>query len=168
MPEFEHLDDVFWIEGNPPVGFAVVLCPRGDDWLRDELQRYKERGVEVLVSLLEPDEAAWLGLKDEGTLAQEVGLHFLSYPIFDVHVPQNVATFRAFAADLADRLRSGKRIGVHCRGSIGRSTVTAACTLIHIGWNAEEALRAIRAARGVWVPDTDEQLRWILKYKEKP
>jgi protein-tyrosine phosphatase len=83
-------------------------------------------------------------------------------------VPANVTTFRAFVAGLADRLRAGERIGVHCRGSIGRSTVTAACTLIHLGWKAKDALAAIQAARGCVVPDTTEQQRWILKYKAQP
>ena len=162
------MEDVFWIEGNPPVGLAVVLRPRGDDWLSDELQRYKRSGVEVLVSLLELNEATWLGLKDEGPLAEAAGMHFLSYPILDVHVPSNVASFRKFVTGLADRLRAGERIGVHCRGSIGRSTITAACTLIHLGWKAKEALRAIQCARGCEVPDTAEQLRWILQYKVQP
>jgi Cyclin-dependent kinase inhibitor 3 (CDKN3) len=165
---FDYLDDIFWIEGTPPVGLAVVLRPRGGDWLGDELQRYMQSGIDVLVSLLEPNEATWLGLKDEGPLAESAGMHFISYPIPDVHVPANVATFRAFVAGLADRLRAGERIGVHCRGSIGRSTVTAACTLIHLGWNAKETLRAIQAARGCEVPDTNEQLRWILTYKVQP
>ena len=168
LPEPEHLNDVFWIEGNPPVGVAIVLRPRGDDWLSDELLRYKRSGVEVLVSLLEPSEATWLGLRDEGPLAEAAGIHFISYPILDVHVPPDVASFRAFVASLADRLRAGERIGVHCRGSIGRSTVTAACTLIHLGWNAKQALKAIEAARGCEVPDTEEQSRWILKYKAQP
>jgi hypothetical protein len=166
--EFEHLDDVLWIEGAPPVGLAIALRPRGDDWLKDDLLRIKESGVETLVSLLDPNEALWLGLHEEGPLAEEVGMRFLSYPILDVHVPADVDTFRAFVAGLADRLRAGERIGVHCRGSIGRSTVTAACTLIHLGWKAKDALRAIQAARGCVVPDTEEQLRWILKYKAQP
>jgi len=168
LREFERLDEVFWIEGTPPVGLAVVLCPRGDDLLGDELVRYKQSGVDVLVSLLEPNEAIFLGLGQEGPLAEAASMHFLSYPILDVHVPANVASFRAFVAGLADRLRAGERIGVHCRGSIGRSTVTAACTLIHFGWNAKGALRAIQAARGCVVPDTAEQLRWILNYKALP
>jgi protein-tyrosine phosphatase len=166
--EFEHLDDVLWIEGTPPVGLAIVLRPRGDDWLKDDLAHFKESGVETLVSLLDPNEALWLGLREEGSLAEQVGMRFLSYPILDVHVPADVDTFRAFVAGLADRLRAGERIGVHCRGSIGRSTVTAACTLIQLGWKAKEALAAIQAARGCAVPDTTEQLRWILKYKAQP
>ncbi len=150
------------------MGLAIVLCPRGEDWLSDELLRYKRSGVEVLVSLLDPNEATWLGLGQEGPLAEASGMHFLSYPILDVHAPANVASFRAFVAGLADRIRAGERIGVHCRGSIGRSTVTAACTLIHLGWSARAALRAIQAARGCEVPDTAEQLRWILNYKAQP
>jgi protein-tyrosine phosphatase len=162
------VDDVFWIEGTPPVGLAVVLCPRSDDWLKDALLRIRQSGVDVLVSLLEKDEARLLGLAEEGPLAEKLGMLFLSYPIPDVHVPPNPATFRTFAAGLADRLRAGERIGVHCRGSIGRSTVTAACALLHMGWTAPDALAAIRAARGCEVPDTDEQLRWILNYKAQP
>ena len=168
MSELEHLNDVFWIEGNPPVGLAVVLRPRDNESIQDDLLRFKQSGIEVLVSLLEPSEATWLGLQHEGSLAEAAGMHFISYPILDVHVPHDVASFRAFVAGLADRLRAGERIGVHCRGSIGRSTVTAACTLIHLGWNAKQALKAIEIARGCQVPDTAEQLRWILKYKAQP
>jgi protein-tyrosine phosphatase len=162
------LDDVFWIEATPPVGLAIVLRPRGDDWLRDELRRIKASGVETIVSLLDPSEATWLGLGEEGPIAEAAGMHFLSYPILDVHVPSDVTTFRAFVDSLANRLRAGETIGVHCRGSIGRSTVTAACTLVHLGWRARDALRAIQSARGCVVPDTEEQLRWILNYKAEP
>ncbi len=150
------------------MALAIVLRPRGDDLLKDDLSHIKESGVETLVSLLDPSEALWLGLRDEGSIAEQVGMRFLSYPILDVHVPADVDTFRAFVAGLADRLRAGERIGVHCRGSIGRSTVTAACTLIHLGWKAKAAVAAIQAARGCVVPDTKEQLRWILKYKAQP
>jgi protein-tyrosine phosphatase len=162
------VDNVLWIEGSEPVGLAIVLRPRGDEGLKDDLAYIKRSGVETLVSLLEQNEALWLGLEYEGPLAEEAGMRFLSYPILDVHVPDDVSTFRDFVAQLADRLRSGDRIGVHCRGSIGRSTVTAACALIHLGWKPKKALAAIQAARGCPVPDTDEQRRWILKYKAQP
>jgi protein-tyrosine phosphatase len=168
LQEFEHVDNVLWIQGNEPVGLAIVLRPRGEKELKEDLADIKRSGVETLVSLLESNEARWLGLAEEGPLAEEAGMHFLSYPIFDVHVPDDVNTFREFAAGLADRLRSGDRIGVHCRGSIGRSTVTAACVLIHLGWKPKKALTAIQQARRWHVPDTREQRRWILKYKAEP
>jgi protein-tyrosine phosphatase len=160
--------DIFWIEGNPPAPLAIVLRPRGDDWLVDELRRMKQGGIDTLVSLLEENEAIMLGLAEEGPLAEEIGLQFLSFPIPDTQIPSDRASFRSFVAGLADRLRAGKPIGVHCRGSIGRATVTAACTLIQLGWSPKAALAAIAAARGLDVPDTQEQLEWILRYKAQP
>ena len=165
---FERVSDVFWIQGNPPVSLAIVICPHGDGWLKEELHNFKRSGVDTLVSLLEKDEAAWLGLAKEGALTREAGMQFLSYPIPDVHVPPNGSTFRSFVTGLADRLHAGERIGMHCRGSIGRAPLTAACALIHLGWKATDALAAIQAARGCMIPDTEEQMRWILQYKAQP
>jgi len=166
--ESERVNEVFWIEGNPPVPLAIVLCPYGGSVLKDELSEISRSGVKILVSLLEPDEADWLGLAEESALAVQLGMNFLSYPIQDVHVPANVHTFREFVWGLADRLRAGEHIGMHCRGSIGRAPLTAACTLIHLGWDAKDALEAIQTARGSVIPDTTEQLRWILHYKAQP
>jgi protein-tyrosine phosphatase len=157
--------DIFWIGGNPPAALAIVLCPPGGRGLRDELLVLKRSGIDTLVSLLEPEEAHLLGLLEEGRFAEQIGLQFLSYPITDAHLPQDRASFRAFAVRLADRLRAGEAIGIHCRGSIGRSAVMAACALIHLGWTPNAALAAITAARGLTVPDTQEQEDWILRYK---
>lgn len=162
------MNDIFWIIGDPPAPLAIVLRPRGGDWLEDELLRMKQAGIETLVSLLEKDEALLLAVAEEGPIAEKIGLQFLSYPIPDVHVPPDTAAFRKFVAGLADRLRAGERIGVHCRGSIGRATVTAACALIQLGWAPKQALAAIAAARGLAVPDTQEQEDWILRYRAQP
>ena len=157
--------EIFWIKGEQSERLAIVPCPGGLGRLKDELLALKQGGIETLVSLLDKDEAAWLGLSKEGQMAEEVGLRFLSHPILDRHTPPSTGAFRKFVAGLADRLRAGDQIGVHCRGSIGRATVTAACTLIHLGWKPDAALAAIEEARGYPVPDTEQQKRWILSYK---
>ena len=162
------MNDIFWIKGDPPATLAIVLRPRGGDWLQDELVRMKEAGIQTIVSLLEKHEAGFLDLSEEPRLAKQVGLYFLSFPIPDTRVPPDMAAFQNFIDYLASRLRAGERIGVHCRGSIGRATVTAACALIHLGWQPRAALDAVEAARGCPVPDTQEQERWILDYKPKP
>jgi protein-tyrosine phosphatase len=163
-----RMKEVFWIQGDPLVPLAIVLCPRGKNSLEEDLKAFAANRVETLVSLLEPEEAAWLGLADEGALAVRTGMNFLSFPIQDVHVPANLTAFRVFVSELAERLRKGERIGMHCRGSIGRAPLTAACTLIQLGWKAKDALMAIEAARGCPIPDTQEQLRWILNYRAQP
>jgi protein-tyrosine phosphatase len=162
------MKNIFWIRGNPPASLAIVLCPPGGRGLRDELLAMKRGGIETLVSLLEQDEAHLLGLSEEGRLAQQAGMQFLSYPIPDAHLPQSATFFRTFIAGLADHLSAGEAVGIHCRGSIGRATVTAACALIHLGWQPQAALTAITIARGQAVPDTQEQEDWIMRYKPLP
>lgn len=162
------MKDIFWINGDPSLGLAIALRPRGGDWLEDEVLRLKHNGVTTLVSMLENEEAKELGLEDEGLLANQVGLTFLSHPIPDRHVPPDVASFKDFVSELAKRLREGERVAVHCRGSIGRATIAAASTLIHLGWNPQTALTAIEKARGCPVPDTTEQRDWILRYEARP
>ena len=162
------MPNIHWIEGNPPPGVAIVIRPQGDDRLEYELREIRDRGIDTIVSLLEPFEADFLGLANERGAAERVGLKFLSYPIRDGSVPRDVAGFRSFVREIADRLAAGERIGVHCRGCIGRATITAACALIHQGWKARDALEAIAEARGFAVPDTLEQEDWILIYKAEP
>jgi protein-tyrosine phosphatase len=157
--------DIFWIGENPRPGLAIVTRPRGTGELEAEMIELKRGGIDTLVSLLEPHEAGWLGLRDERAEAERAGLGFLNFPIPDTHVPSDFDRFRAFVSDLATRVRAGERIGVHCRGSIGRATVTAACTLIHLGWKPWDALDAVEATRGCPVPDTEEQRAWILAYE---
>jgi protein-tyrosine phosphatase len=160
--------DIFWIKGDPPAPLAIVLRPRGGDWLQDELLRLKRDGVQTIVSLLEKHEAAFLDLSDEARVAKQAGMRFLSFPIPDTHVPPDTAAFQNFVQYLANQLRIGEPIGIHCRGSIGRATLTAACALIQLGWEPRAALDAIETARGCPVPDTQEQELWILNYQTKP
>ena len=162
------MKDIFWIKGNPPTLLAIVLRPLGDTYLEGELLRLKRSGIQNLVSLLEHWEASSLGLANEGPAAVQIGLNFYSYSFPHTHVPVDTDSFRNFVAGLADRLRAGESVGVHCRGSIGRSALVTACALVHLGWQPEAALEAIEAARGVAVPDTKEQEDWILSYTAQP
>jgi protein-tyrosine phosphatase len=68
------------------------------------------------------------------------------------------------ASVLAAGLRDGRSIAIHCRAGIGRSSMIAACALILCGIDAAEALALIKAARGVSVPDTDEQRDWVIAF----
>ena len=164
-PGSERVNEVFWIKGDRPPHLAIVMRPRGEDWLADAMRRMRANGIETVISLLEPHEAEWLGLATEQTGAERAGMEFLSFPIQDTQVPANIGAFREFVASVARRLSEGEHVGVHCRGSIGRATILAACTLIQLGWNAADALEAIENARGEEVPDTPEQAEWIRNYR---
>src|ERR1700761_7770090 len=117
---------IYWIRHDPQPRLAIVARPPGDDWLHDDLLALRSSGIDVLVSLLEPDESIDLGLHREGELAQQAGMEFVSFPIPDRTTPQNRQSFCNLISYLAAAIRAGKHVGVHCRASIGRSTVTTA------------------------------------------
>ena len=148
-----------------PIPLAIVLCPRGGRDLQSAVTHLKRSGITTLVSLLSNEQVRLLELANEGLEAQRLGMTFLHHPLPDHELPPDLAAFSAFAADLARRLKSGERIGIHCWGSIGRATLTAVATLVHLGWPADVALRAVEASRGCPVPDTEEQKHWLLRYK---
>ena len=158
------MNDIFWIADS---GLAIVLRPRGDDWLENDLQRIRMAGIQTIVSTLESRESRELGLARELDVAENLGLQFISFPMPDRSVPFDREDFTQFVSMLAKRLQSGERIGVHCRGCIGRSTLVTASILIKLGWSAENALDAIETSRGCSVPDTEEQRDWILDFGEQ-
>ncbi|QNI31780.1 dual specificity protein phosphatase family protein [Alloacidobacterium dinghuense] len=156
--------NIYWIQHDESPRLAIVARPRGEDWLPDEMLAVKSSGIDILVSLLEPDEAVYLGLEQEAEFAHNAGLEFVSFPIPDRATPQNMAKFCKLISDLTDAIRAGKHVGAHCQGCIGRSTVITASVMIELGWNAVDALRVIEKARGCTVPDTEAQKRWILQF----
>lgn len=156
---------VLWIEEAKPSRLAIVLRPRGGEGLQADLEMAHDAGIDILVSLLTREDSEELGLIDEGRIARQLGMRFISYPILDRCTPADLAGFRELVADLRDQVRAGKSVGAHCRGCIGRATVLIASVMVALGWDAAEALRRIEKARGFPVPDTPEQLEWILNFR---
>jgi len=153
--------EIHWIPLPGPGRLAIMPYPRGGEWLAEELRSLREQGVEVLVSLLEKDEAEDLGLADEERLCREGGLSFLSLPIADHSIPPLDERTCAFIEDLAQRLRAGQTVAVHCLAGVGRSGLVSISVLIAAGMTAPVAVEAVSLGRGFAVPETDEQVRWI-------
>lgn len=159
------MKDIYWIQHDDHPRLAIVARPRGNDGLEDDLANLKRGRIEVLVSLLVPDEVVDYGLGAEGEIAERLGIQFVSYPVPDSTTPADIDSFRLLVAQLADAVRAGNHVGVHCRGCIGRSVVLTAAVLAHLGFEAADALGLIEEARGCPVPETREQRNWILKFE---
>ncbi len=155
--------DLFWISGPWPGRLAITGRPRGGDWLGDEARGLRRAGVDLVVSLLERDEAAQLGLADEAKATEAVGLQFVSFPIPDRGIPTSAAAAASLIAALTAALEAGKNVGVHCRQSVGRSGLVAAAVLAGTGLDPERAIAIVSAARGEAIPETGEQRSWILQ-----
>ena len=153
--------DLFWIPGPWPGRLAITNRPRGGDWLEDEIRGWRDAGVEVVVSLLEGDEERDLQLREEGRLAEAAGIDFISFPIPDRGVPGSLHEAASMLRRLTRALAEGKSVAVHCRQGIGRSALIAAGMLVASGMDARGALDMISSARGIKVPETAEQRRWV-------
>jgi protein-tyrosine phosphatase len=124
----------------------------------------KRDGVDILVSMLTPPEVVELGLAEEARLSPQAGIEFRSIAIPGRETPESYAPITAFLADLRTELHRGKSLAVHCRASIGRSSLLLACLLCAEGMSADEAFVKITEARGAQVPDTPQQVRWVEKF----
>lgn len=150
---------LYRIETPPPGQISIMARPRGGEWLDDEMHALRRAGVDVLVSLLTLTEAAELGLAGEPAAAARAGLDFHALPIPDFGVP-DTGTAAPVLRTLHRQLTDGRHVVIHCRAGIGRSSTIAAACLTRLGTDSATAWQAITAARGVPVPETDEQRQW--------
>lgn len=155
---------LYWIRKQSAGGVAISARPRGADWLEDEIAGWRKQGVDVVVSLLTDSENEELGLTDEAEFAAQKGITFYSFPIEDRGVPSSFAETERIVAQLASQIQRGRNVAIHCRQGIGRSALVLAAVLMASGEEFEHALRDIREVRGVNVPETSEQKKWLAEF----
>lgn len=151
---------IYWIDSSGAGRLAVLARPRGEDWLETEIQGWRDDGIDVVVSLLTETESSDLGLSLEAELCRSNGLQFINFRIEDLGVPDSMDDTIQLVTQLYGLLTSGKSIGLHCRGGLGRSPLMASCLLMFGGRSAEESFKLVGAARGFSVPESTEQADW--------
>jgi protein-tyrosine phosphatase len=140
--------------------------PRGGDWLDDEMSGLADAGVDVLVSALTDSELAELSLTRETAAARAAGLEFIRYPIPDVTLPPSMPDELELSARLTKEVQAGRFVVTHCRAGIGRSSMLAGTVLVRLGVAPGQAWALIREARGLPVPDNEQQEHWLYEFAE--
>jgi protein-tyrosine phosphatase len=154
---------IYSIQGAAPNRIAIVARPRGGDWLCEEISALSREGINVLVSMLTEEESNELGLNRESAECEAAAIKFVNFPILDRSVPSDRDRFLCSVEQLVEMVSAGRFLGVHCRAGIGRSAVLAVSVLMRLGWDPQQAFRAIEAARGCSIPDTPAQREWVIK-----
>jgi protein-tyrosine phosphatase len=155
---------IYWLQDAWPGKIAVAARPRGGDWLSSEISDWKRAGIDAVLSLLEPGEERDLDLHLERDEVQSQGLEFLAFPIPDRQVPKSEAKLTDILERVNRMLATGENVVVHCRQGVGRSGLVAACLLVTRGMSPGAAVDKVSFARGVAVPETDQQREWIDHY----
>jgi len=156
--------NVFWVPGPWPGRLGIVPRPRAGARLTDEATAWRDAGIDVVVSLLEPAEVSMLGLEGEAAAATAHSVVFRACPIPDGGIPPVQDAVADLIAELIDTLHGGNHVAVHCRQSIGRSGMVVCAVLVAAGVDLVAALRVVAEARGVEVPETEEQRQWLRDY----
>lgn len=121
---------VFWVAGPWRGRLGILPRPRGGDWLEDQTAGWQAAGIDMVVSLLEPEEEAQLVLEGEATAAAASGIDFRTFPIPDRGVPASRESVAELADVIVDALDTGKNVAVHCRQGIGRSGMIVGGVLV--------------------------------------
>jgi protein-tyrosine phosphatase len=156
---------IYWIEAPVTGRLGIMARPRSGDWLEDEIAGWETAGIGTVVCLLEQDEADELGLGEEEEFCRRHGIEFIAFPIQDRGLPKTLGETETLARQIALKLSNGTSVAIHCRAGIGRSSLIAACALVFAGFDAYSAFAAISKARGLTVPDTDDQRRWVTMFE---
>ena len=92
---------VHWIGLDTPGRLGISRRPDGGEALDGQMATLAYGMVDHVVSLLEPAEAADLGLADEGGAAERNGIGFYNFPITDHGIPADVVHYRRLANAVA-------------------------------------------------------------------
>ena len=85
--------------------------------------------------------------------------------MIDHGVPDAVQPVEVMSKAIRQHLGETKGVAVHCYAGLGRSPLLIAAVLIDSGYSAIEACDVISAARGMSVPEMNEQFRWLNAYE---
>lgn len=142
-----------------PGSFGMTFCPGkksdsiyGGNWDRDldkDLAVIRDSGAGAVLTLLEDHEFVLLGVPQFPAVMQTQPFQWHYLQIRDSDVPDDrfEAYWPAVRAQLADVLKNGEMVVVHCRGGLGRTGLVVARFLVEEGMAPDDAIARVRAVR---------------------
>lgn len=155
--------NIYWVN-VPSLGrLAVVGRPRSASSYDD----FKAAGIDVLVSMLEAEEAVDVGLGDAAQQCLRAGISFVPLPVTDHGIPTSFDAMDRAVAGIAAQLDEGRGVAAHCYAGLGRSPLLVCAVLIHRGFSAIDAIDLVSDARGTSVPEMDSQHAWLQDFAQR-
>jgi protein-tyrosine phosphatase len=119
---------------------------RFEGWAAFEAQAERAR-LAVVVCLTPRAELAELSPDyHAAVVAGRVGFRWMQVAMRNFGAPEDAAAFRRDVLAIAQAVRAGDAVMLHCAAGIGRTGTAAACVLKALGLEAGEALQRVREA----------------------
>ncbi len=129
--------------------------------LEEDLDALQAWGASALLTLIESHEFDMLGVPD---LGERVSARMRWYwiPIPDGGAPDQAAdaAWVVVGREIAEALRAGRRVALHCHAGLGRSGTMAASLLTLFGVPVSDAIATVRRSRPGAI-QTDEQEQYL-------
>ncbi len=154
--KLDEIENLFLVETPAPGRLATMPGPAAFE-LDDRFQSLANAGFSRIVSLISDEEVVAMGLEEANVAAATAGLEFTRFPIGDYQVPAEAPVFIELVDSIADDLKEGRSVAVHCKGGVGRAGLAASSVLARLGLEASAAIARVSAARGVSSPETPAQ-----------
>jgi protein-tyrosine phosphatase len=119
---------------------------RFEAWSAFEAEAQRS-GLSLVVCLTPRSELAELSPTYHAAVVQgNFPFRWTNLPMPNFGLPEDRAAFRREVEQIAQALRHGDAVMMHCAAGIGRTGSTAACVLKALGLDTEEALQRVRDA----------------------
>lgn len=107
----------------------------------------RDAGLQLVVSLAPLEELEQLSRAYHRAVVQgALPFRWMSLPMRNFGLPEDPPAFRRGVQQIADALRGGDVVLLHCAAGLGRTGSAAACVLKTLGFDAAEALQRVRTA----------------------
>jgi protein-tyrosine phosphatase len=114
---------------------------------RDFEREARDAGLKMVVCLTPLDEVRELSPTYHAAIVRGgAPYEWLHLPMPNFGVPEDGEAFRRSIERVAQALRAGERVMMHCAAGLGRTGSAAACVLKSLGLQTDEALQRVKAA----------------------
>jgi hypothetical protein len=176
MTDSAHiLPESYWVlfdkflAGENPVRF-------NEEQTSQRLDALLDAGFDTFIDLTQLDELpTYHALLKEKARAKDRRINYHRFSILDRGLPAR-AEMIAILDKLDEALSNGHKVYLHCWGGVGRTGTTVGCYLVRHGRTGQQAVDQIAAwwldipKRRIYPrsPETDEQVQFILDWRESP
>lgn len=155
---------IYWIPEITNGRLGMMTCAQSGETMLDAVSLWKSAELDLIVSLLENEEAIQLAFTQEEAMCRSAGMELVRLPIPDQGVPASFDAVNTAVEKITTRLSQGGAVGIHCHEGTGRTGMITAAVLVRYGLSENRAWIIASRARGIVLPDTLAQCVWLSEY----